>query len=45
LIKKKKGRGGTEPSVVANMVINENYKNIILITDGQIGDHSVKACD
>lgn len=44
-IKEKKGWGGTSPSLVANECVKENYKNIILITDGQVGDSDVRECD
>lgn len=39
------GRGGTQPSLVAEVCSGNKYKNIILITDGQVGDQDVNACD
>ena len=42
LIQKKEGRGGTSPKVVARQIVNKNLKNIILITDGQVGDGDVR---
>ena len=39
------GRGGTSPSLVAKKINEKNYKNIILITDGQVGDNEVNTCD
>jgi hypothetical protein len=44
-ISTKRGGGGTSPEVVAREMIKKNYKNLILITDGQISDSSVKNCD
>ena len=44
-IKSKKGTGGTSPQLVANEVVQRKIKNIILITDGEVGDHNVQACD
>ena len=44
-IEKKMGRGGTSPSLVAQECSRLNYKNIILITDGQVGDGDVRQCD
>jgi hypothetical protein len=32
------GGGGTSPSLVAKECVEKNFKNIILITDGQVGD-------
>lgn len=43
LIAKKTGKNGTYPLVCAQKIIQENYKNLILITDGQVGD--VQQCD
>jgi hypothetical protein len=39
------GRGGTDPHVVAEECKNKNLKNIILVTDGEVPDRSVKKCD
>ena len=39
------GRGGTSPELVAQEVIQKGLKKIILITDGQVSDHSVQKCD
>ncbi len=39
------GRGGTSPSLVAKQIMAKNLKNIILITDGQVGDNEVRTCD
>jgi hypothetical protein len=44
-IAKKAGKGGTSPQVVAKEIISKNYKKIILITDGQVGDGDVRECD
>jgi hypothetical protein len=44
-IAKKTGEGGTSPEVVAREVVKRKYKNLILITDGQIADTSVQSCD
>jgi hypothetical protein len=45
VIAKQMGRGGTSPSLVAKECVNKSIKNIILITDGQVGDADVKSCD
>ena len=39
------GNGGTSPEVVAKTIVDNKFINFILITDGQVGDHSVKSCD
>lgn len=39
------GRGGTSPELVAQEVVRIGLKKIILVTDGQVSDHSVQACD
>lgn len=44
-IQKKHGKGGTSPEVVANEVIAKQLKKVILITDGQVGQHNVTNCD
>lgn len=44
-IKSKKGTGGTSPQLVAAEVVQSQFKNIILITDGEVGDGNVQACD
>ena len=41
----KKGTGGTSPNVVAQEVVSKKYKEIILVTDGEVGDGSVQMCD
>lgn len=41
----KQGTGGTSPEFVATEIVNKRFKNIILVTDGEVGDHSVKTCD
>lgn len=41
----KRGTGGTSPEHVATEITRNKYKNIILITDGEVGDHSVHKCD
>jgi hypothetical protein len=40
-----RGNGGTSPEVVAQTIADRKFINIILITDGQVGDYSVKTCD
>lgn len=37
--------GGTSPESVAKVITEKKYKNIILMTDGEVGDHSVTRCD
>ena len=44
-IKTRKGTGGTSPQLVAHEVVQQKFKNIILITDGEVGDGNVQACD
>lgn len=44
-ISSKKGTGGTSPEHVATTIINEKITHVILVTDGQVGDHSVQNCD
>lgn len=44
-IAKRMGRGGTSPELVAQEVVQKGLKKIILITDGQVSDHSVQQCD
>ena len=44
-IEKRTGRGGTSPELVAQEIVKKQLKRIILITDGQVSDHSVKRCD
>ena len=41
----KKGYNGTSPSLVAKECVNKSIKDIILITDGQVGDNDVRECD
>ena len=44
-IARQKGAGGTSPHLVAKTVVEQRHKSVILITDGQVGDHEVKQCD
>ena len=44
-ISSRTGRGGTSPELVATEVVKKGIKKLILITDGQVSDHSVKRCD
>ncbi len=44
-IEQRKGWGGTSPELVANEVIKKDIKKLILVTDGQVSDHSVNQCD
>jgi len=44
-IKARKGTGGTSPEHVATTIVKEKFKKIILVTDGEVGDYSVQACD
>ena len=44
-IHEKKGWGWTSPELVAHEVIKKNIKKVILVTDGQVSDHSVNQCD
>lgn len=44
-IQKKAGKGGTSPEVVAQQIVKNNLKKVILITDGQVSDHNVVNCD
>ena len=44
-IQEKKGWGGTAPELVAQEVVKKNIKKVILVTDGQVSDHSVNQCD
>ena len=44
-IKSKKGTGGTSPENVAKTIVDQRLSNIILVTDGEVGDHSVQSCD
>ncbi|CAM6005429.1 unnamed protein product [Sphagnum balticum] len=41
----KRGTGGTDPEHVATEIVAKKYANIILVTDGEVGDHSVQRCD
>ena len=41
----KRGTGGTSPSFVAEEIVKERFGNIILVTDGEVGDHDVNMCD
>lgn len=41
-IASKRGTGGTSPSHVAENVANNKFVNIILVTDGEVGDSDVK---
>lgn len=44
-IASKRGEGGTSPENVAESIVNKKQANIILITDGEVSDNSVKKCD
>lgn len=41
----KRGTGGTNPTYVAEEIVKERFSNIILVTDGEVGDHEVNNCD
>lgn len=41
----RRGTGGTSPEHVAREIANGKHSNIILVTDGEVGDHSVRSCD
>ena len=44
-IAQRKGTGGTSPEHVATTIVKEKFKKVILVTDGEVGDYSVQACD
>ena len=44
-IRNKRGGGGNTTSEVAKTVVDKKYYNMILITDGEVGDYDVRACD
>lgn len=44
-IASKKGTGGTSPEHVATTIVQEKLTHVILVTDGEVGDHSVQSCD
>lgn len=44
-IESKRGTGGTSPEHVAYEIVAKQFTSIILVTDGEVGDHSVGACD
>lgn len=44
-IESKRGTGGTNPEHVAIEIVAKQFTSIILVTDGEVGDHSVQACD
>mgnify|MGYP000950688792 FL=1 len=44
-IASRKGTGGTSPEHVASTIVNAGFRNIILVTDGEVGDGSVQSCD
>jgi hypothetical protein len=44
-IEAKRGTGGTRPENVATEIVAQQFTSIILVTDGQVGDSSVQACD
>lgn len=44
-IASKRGTGGTSPEYVAQEIADKRFQNIILVTDGEVGDHSVSQCD
>lgn len=41
----KRGTGGTSPEYVAQEIVAKAFTSIILVTDGEVGDHSVHSCD
>lgn len=45
LILSKRGRGGTNPEVVAQECVKKGLQNIILITDGEVSQFSVDRCN
>lgn len=44
-IASRRGEGGTDPEHVAESIIAHKHRNVILITDGEVSDQSVKRCD
>ncbi len=40
-----RGTGGTSPSDVAKVIVNQGHRNIILVTDGEVCDRDVTMCD
>lgn len=44
-VETKRGTGGTSPELVAAEIAKSKHTNIILVTDGEVGDHSVSRCD
>lgn len=44
-IKSKKGTGGTSPEHVAGTIVNNKFTHVILVTDGEVDNHSVQSCD
>jgi hypothetical protein len=40
-----RGTGGTSPEYVAQEIVAHQFTSIILVTDGEVGDYSVNACD
>ena len=44
-IASKRGTGGTSPQYVAEEITKNKFDNIILVTDGEVGDHDVSRCD
>jgi hypothetical protein len=44
-IAQRKGTGGTSPEHVATTIVKERFTKVILVTDGEVGDHSVQSCD
>ena len=41
----RRGTGGTDPEHVATEIVARMFTNVILVTDGEVGDHSVQRCD
>jgi hypothetical protein len=44
-IAKRQGTGGTSPEHVAYEIVAKRYSGVILVTDGEVGNDSVKRCD
>lgn len=44
-ISTRQGTGGTSPEYVAYEIVAKKYSRIILVTDGEVGNDSVKRCD
>jgi hypothetical protein len=44
-ISTRQGTGGTSPEYVAYEIVAKRHSRIILVTDGEVGNQSVKLCD